>query len=329
MGVAADDAAPRPLPDPSSPASYGIGDGADDGAVSLPGRLERYGQARRRAKAVLHHLRGIDNGELRSPATPAQRAADRLDRCGEWLRFRHYHTVDRVRLTEAKFCQQHMLCQLCAIRRAAKQLGAYLDRLAVLQADGQAHRLALMTYTVRNGPDLCERIEHLRRGLRTLSERRRAIRKGNRGQSEWGAISGAVGTLEVTNRGRGWHPHAHMIVALDRWLDQSALSAEWKAVTGDSFVVGISRLDPAVPVAKSFAEVFKYALKFGDLSPAQIWAAAEALARQRLLFSLGCFRGVEVPDDLTDEPLDGLPYIEWLYRYLDGGGYSLASVDQP
>lgn len=274
---------------------------------------------------VLQHLRDLDNGApAPSAGADARRAAARLGRCGEWLRFRHYWTVDQMRLHEAPFCQQHMLCQLCAVRRAAKQLGAYLERFEALGPQlGPAPRLALMTYTVRNGPDLGGRMEHLRNGLKTLSERRRAIRKGNRGSSEWGAIAGAVGALEATNRGRGWHPHAHMIVVLDRWLDQAKLSAEWRAVTGDSFIVGITRLDPTRTAAQSFAEVFKYAVKFSDLSPAQIWTAARTLARQRMIFSLGLFRGVEVSEALTDEPIDDLPYVELLFRYMGNAGYSL------
>lgn len=324
-GVAPLDGAPRPLPDPLMLGGEGIEEGAEDGASRLPGRLERYGQARRRAISVLHHLRELDNGQAGpSPATDARRAAARLERCGEYLLFRNYYTVDRVRLHSAHFCQQHMLCQLCAVRRAAKQLGAYLERLdAVVQQLGHMPRLAMMTYTVKNGPDLIERDEHLRKGLKTLVQRRRDARTRGKGSTEWGAISGLVGALEVTNKGRGWHPHAHMIVVLDRWLDQRALSAEWRSITGDSFVVGITRIDPSRPVAEGFAEVFKYALKFSELSPAQIWTAARALAGQRRLFSLGCFRGVEVPESLLDEPLDGLPYVEWLFRYLDGVGYTM------
>jgi hypothetical protein len=114
-----------------------------------------------------------------------------------------------------------------------------------------------------------------------------------------------------------------MLVLLDRYVDQKALSAEWKSITGDSFVVGITRLDPSSSPFESFLEVFKYALKFSDLTPSQTWHAARVLAGQRLLFSMGCFRGVEVPEQLTDEPLDGLPYVEWLYRYYAGTGYTL------
>lgn len=317
---------PRPSPDTESAGNQMVQGRGEDSASMLPARLERYGKARRRARVVLDHLRALDNGGIAvGEALAARRAAARLERCGEHLLFRHYYTVDAMRLHSAEFCMQHTLCQFCAVRRAAKQLAAYLQRLEAIidQNGGVLPRLALMTYTVKNGPDLMERDKHLRDGLRRLTERRRDIRKGKRGSSEWGAIAGAVGALEITNRGNGWHPHAHMIVVLDRWLDQRAMSKEWHEVTGDSFVVGITRLDPERPLAEAFAEVFKYSLKFSDMEPAQVWQAARLLAGQRRIFSLGCFRGVQVPESLADEPLDGLPFVELLFRYIHGVGYSL------
>jgi hypothetical protein len=314
----------------------------------LPRKLERFGKARRRATEVLSYLderfkpsaptpQAAQEASSQTPdlalpaAAPApaaeeaigRRSAGRLARCGEYLLFRNYWTVDQVRLHAAEFCKQHLICPLCAIRRATKQTAAYLERFSIIMAEHPHLKPAFVTYTVKNGPDLVERMDHLRKGLRTLSERRRDIRKGKRGSSEWGALAGAVGTLEVTNRGKGWHPHAHMLVLLDRYVDQKALSQEWKSITGDSFVVGITRLDPEKPPIEAFVEVFKYALKFSDLTPAQIWHAARSLSGQRLLFSLGCFRGVEVPEELTDEPLDGLPYVEWFYRYSHELGYSM------
>jgi hypothetical protein len=43
---------------------------------------------------------------------------------------------------------------------------------------------------------------------------------------------------------------------------------------------------------------------------------------QRLIDSHGLMRGVEIPDNLTDEPLDDLPFVELLYRYIVGAGYA-------
>jgi hypothetical protein len=44
--------------------------------------------------------------------------------------------------------------------------------------------------------------------------------------------------------------------------------------------------------------------------------------------SFGILRGVEIPEELTDEPLDGLPYVELFYKYLSGAGYSLHYVQK-
>ena len=36
--------------------------------------------------------------------------------------------MDKVKLHAAQFCKAHLLCPLCAIRRGAKALAAYLER---------------------------------------------------------------------------------------------------------------------------------------------------------------------------------------------------------
>jgi hypothetical protein len=45
----------------------------------------------------------------------------RLTTCGDYLLFRHYFTIDAVRLHAASFCMKHLLCPLCAIRRGARR----------------------------------------------------------------------------------------------------------------------------------------------------------------------------------------------------------------
>lgn len=65
-------------------------------------------------------------------------------------------------------------------------------------------------------------------------------------------------------------------------------------------------------------EVFKYAVKFSDLTLEDNWHAAQILKGKRLLNSFGLFRGVEIPDSLLDEPLDELPYWDRFYRYFGG-----------
>lgn len=282
-----------------------------DEAELLGERIARYGQAHARSLLMLEHLRG-------APSPEATKTASGLATCGNYLHFREYFTVGKVRLHNATFCKQHLVCPLCAIRRGAKALGAYLTRWQVIQEERPELRPYLLTLTVKNGDDLEERQEHLTKALRKLMDRRRYFNAGTRGApyTELCKAEGAVYTLELTNKGNGWHPHCHMIVLAASAPSQSALSAEWHKITGDSMIVDCRPItgDPS----EGFMEVFKYAVKFSDLSLEDNWHAAQRLKGKRLLNSFGLFRGVQIPESLLDEPLDELPYWDRFYRYLGG-----------
>lgn len=278
-----------------------------DSAEALPRRIERYGKARERATQMADYAQSHNH----------QKEFRLLDGCGNYLQFRHYYTVDKVRLHAANLCRKHLLCPLCAIRRGSKALSAYLDRYQAIKAEKPKLRPFFVTFTVKNGPDLWERFLHLRQNLQRMHKRRSL----KRGQFEVEKAAGAVWSYEVTNRGNGWHPHAHAIWLCEDAPDERALKAEWEALTGDSFQVKVVAMEG--DEVDGFLEVFKYSLKFGDLDLADNWTAYETLSGENLLASFGCFRGVVVPEALLDEPLDDLPFIDLLYRYIKGVGYSL------
>jgi hypothetical protein len=308
--------------------------GGFDESGKLPDRLKRYAHARARA---LQNISQIDE-VLQVPHSPGHLWAEHLRKirprvaaCGDYLSFRDYYTVGKVRLHAANFCKIHQICPLCAIRRGSKSLEAYLSRLAIIQAKNPGLKLSMLTVTVKNGDDLAERFGHLKNSLKRLLERRRKALAGARGwHSEFSKIAGLVGSIEVTKDGAldgsssGWHPHAHMMILHWERFDYAELQAEWKKITGDSHVLNVTAAQHPDDPAQDFLEVFKYALKFSDLTPAENLHAYEVMRAHRLLFSAGLFWGVEVPETLTDEPLDDLPYIELLYQYLPGSGYSLA-----
>lgn len=281
-----------------------IEQGADT-AEALPRRLERYGKARDRAMQMADYT--FANGH--------QKEYRLLATCGNYLQFRHYYTVDKVRLHAAKLCRKHLLCPLCAIRRGSKALSAYLDRFAAIKAENPTLRPYFVTFTVKNGPDLWERFCHLRQNMQRMNK----ARGRKRGFSEVEKAAGAVWSYEVTNKGNGWHPHAHAIWLCEVEPDQRKLKAEWEALTGDSHQVKVVAME-GDPV-EGFLEVFKYSLKFGDLALDDNWTAYQVLSGENLLASFGVFRGVEVPEALTDEPLDDLPFVELLYAYVRGKGY--------
>ncbi|RRV27490.1 hypothetical protein EGJ86_24760, partial [Pseudomonas sp. o96-267] len=131
--------------------------GADE-AENFGDRIARYSQAHSRTLEMLEHLRGV-------PGVEATKTAASLATCGNYLHFREYFTVGKVRLHNATFCKQHLVCPLCAIRRGAKALGAYLARWQVIQEEHPELRPYLVTLTVKNGDDLEERQRHLTTSL--------------------------------------------------------------------------------------------------------------------------------------------------------------------
>lgn len=309
-----------------------------DSAEFLPGRIERYGKARAHALQTLAHVDQQLNGLDYFSRSRLDSIASRLRQCGSYLVFAHYYTVDTVRLTHATFCMTHLLCPLCAIRRGAKQVRAYLQRLEVILKDNPHLVPYLVTLTVANGPDLRERFNHLHASMRRYTDRMRDAAKKGVGYCELNKIRGAVWSYEVTSKGNGWHPHLHMVALVDpsnpidfdpKRPKASKLSKEWSGITGDSFIVDCRPIsgDPA----DGFVEVFKYALKFSELSPSDNLHAWEVLSGRRLVSSFGLFRGVDVPDDLTDAALEDLPFVRLFYRYTPSG-YSLegfAEADAP
>lgn len=299
----------------------------------LSGRVHRYGAAKTRQLEILNHIDCFVQQEPeQASAFALDRISPRMHHCGNYLVFNHYYTVDKVRLAKADFCKTHLLCPLCAIRRGAKQVQAYMEKMNLLLQDNPRLRPYMLTLTVKNGHDLSERFQHLSKSMKTLLVRRRDAMRG-KWTSELAKAFGGVFSYELTKSEHGWHPHVHMVVLCDpddpiafdlRNAKESQLSKEWLSVTGDSFVVDFRPIegDPVM----GFVEVFKYALKFSDLSPQENLAAYLALKGRRLTGSFGLFRDVEVPDEMTDDLYSELPFIELFYRYTKHG-YSMFRVN--
>ena len=296
----------------------------DEGAKSSDSgkRLSRYGTARKVTNAL---LATISDDELRSIgiSKPA-----RVRDCGNALWFRDYYTIGQHKLSGGCFCHKTLICGLCAILRGSKLLASYLARMKLVQVLEPNLRPVMVTLSVRNGEDLSERLDHLRHSMKLLHGRRHNKRQ----PSVMHEVAGGVFSVEVVNNGNGWHPHAHAIWMVDQdhesltnsrmWALQK-LSPEWHAITGDSFIVDarpITPTDEANPYAAGFCEVFKYAVKPAELGRDRLLEAFPILSGQRLVGAFGCFYGIKEPTKFTDDldGLRGLPYFEYLYRFLHG-----------
>lgn len=274
------------------------------GTDGLADRLRRYGTAKANALAFVRYLAECGEGKL----------ADALRGCGNQLVFRDYFTVGQVRLAHMCTCKKHLICPLCAIRRGAKSVRVYAAKVAELVAADAALVPYLVTFTVRNGPDLAERFAHLSGHLRAYHKRR----TGSRQRGEVRKAAAAVWSFEFTNRGRGWHPHVHAIWLCREAPDMHRLRDEWKSITGDSFMVDVRPVqgDPV----DAFLEVFKYAVKFSELDDGRRLAAYRTLKGRRLQGSFGAFRGLDVDPRDSDDLLEELPFIERLFCF-SGRGY--------
>lgn len=315
-----------------NPRSDELAGGSDQGFSKFDDRITNYGNRRKDTRKFLLWLRSQDFGTR----PDIQAVQSKIAGCANWLVFNNYYTVDQIRLASAHSCDKHLLCSFCAARRGSKYVQRYLDRLKTVMQGNPHLKPVMLTLTTVNGNDLEERFTHFMKSLRKLLMKRRNAKKGMSATELEKAVAG-VYSVEVTNKGRGWHVHLHAVLLLDTWIDREELSREWQAITRDGSKIldirllakGADVLDSAGEISpklvEAFAEVFKYALKFSDLDHGDRLHAWETMRGKRLVGSWGAFRGVKPPEGVLDDLLDDLPFIRLIYRF-SGKSYDLASA---
>jgi hypothetical protein len=85
-------------------------------------------------------------------------------------------------------------------------------------------------------------------------------------------------------------------------------------------------VSPEEKKLKAICEVFRYALKFGEMEIEDQVHAYKVLRGKRLVRDFGSLHGVKIPDDLHDTIEDELklqPYIDLMYEYSAKKGYFL------
>lgn len=238
-------------------------------------------------------------------------------------------SAGRLRVAGAIRCGRHLLCETCAIFRGLEILRRMVPVYTQVSKDSPDFSWKLVTLTVKNGPDLAERIEHLRASYRRLEQcRRDELRgKGRQWSQYWTQQAGGLGSIEVTrNKETGeWHPHLHLVVCSYQPYgkdDTSRMAADWWAATGDSYVVDVRELRTEGGPAKNLAEVAKYALKAAGLDNPSRLIAWETMRGRRLFLTFGALRGVEL--EPSEAPLlESLIPLSWQAGRFVPGGASL------
>jgi len=305
---------------------------ADDTQEGHEKRLNRYAQAKARQQLIVDHII-VRNAEGDKP--PLIRELKALTECGSFLIFRYYLQPSIYRLIGGCTCKKHLLCALCAIRRAAKCIAVYSEKLDHVLQSGE-YEAVFITLTIKNGEDLTERFEHLQGSVKALLHKRRnSLAKRPKTYTVFKEVVGAVYSYEVTYKAEtGFHPHLHMIGLVPKGRFQytektikkkavqvpeelwSGLVKDWQEITGDSFIVDVRSVDNRDGFLAALVETFKYALKLNDMDPEVQVECYERLKARRLLGSLGLLFGVKLPDDLNDELLpEDLEWIDIVYQY--------------
>lgn len=251
----------------------------------------------------------------------------RLRDCGGYMMFREWLDTGIVSLRAATFCNRTRLCPGCAHWSAVRTVVKWVPKFENLLCRGDLVPL-LVTFTIRDGDDLAERLTVLRSGLSAVGKRVREARRGN-SKSAFSGVVGAVARIEV-KRGKNsgqWHPHAHALVLRERlrMFPLSDMQAEWRSLVGrgnlnvrlaysarsmiESGVVDQVRLHA------DLAEVIKYTMKFGEMSPADVVEAWQVIHGKRMAFSLGaCYGMKEQPAAPDQDELSG-EWRDWSCRY--------------
>ena len=145
------------------------------GIENLNQRLQRYAGAKSRALDMANYIKteDVSNNENR-------KLVKKLGDCASYLVFKHYYTENKVILHGMKTCRQQLLCPFCALRRAAKHVKAYWDKVAVVKAENPELQLYFVTLTVKDGESLRERFNHLVKAERRYKQGRRDALKGQK-----------------------------------------------------------------------------------------------------------------------------------------------------
>jgi hypothetical protein len=195
---------------------------------------------------------------------------------------------------------------------------AYEDKLARV-IEGRSDLIpAMITLTLKNGPDLAERLDHFKESWKAQGG---AVRKAKSNPDkntplEWNLVAGSVSAIEVTYGVDGWHVHLHAFVLLTGYVDYKKLSKEWQRFTGDSKIVDVRKCRGGIMAG--LVEVLKYSTKFSSMTNAQIYEVYRTCKSSRLINSQGVLRGV-LGGDIDEDDISKMtgPYRDFYARWFE------------
>ncbi len=155
--------------------------------------------------------------------------SERARTCATWLQY-NVSAEGEKQLSAVNFCQLR-LCPMCTARRARKAAWKLSQVLNLVEAQHGA-KFLFLTLTMKNvpGDKLGEALSQLTEAWDRFLDQK-AIKR---------SIRGWFRAIEITRSGRNYHPHIHVILAVDadyfsresrkngKYLNQSDLIDRWQ-----------------------------------------------------------------------------------------------------
>lgn len=233
------------------------------------------------ATPFIHSGWATNRGKLRAALVRTNQSPSRVQRfdyCGRDASI--YVQYDGGKMVDAQVrgsCCRDRMCLVCGRKRSQRWAGVVRT---VFQPKKPPLFITLTLGGNSNEP-LAEKLNRLISGFRAL--RQTPIWKQK--------VFGGIAFLEVKRTRERWHPHLH-ILADGRYIESGWLSQVWHAITGDSFIVDVRRVQN---LRECLNYVSKYASKPIDrslfTSEDLLCEAILALKGRRLIVSFGKFYG--------------------------------------
>jgi len=310
----------------------------------------KFEKSKKHTRSILDYWDSIKE----NPLTPNMNA--NIYNCGSWLKFRHYDQINKKTLYKARFCKKDKICPACAARRAAKQVQKVMLQLQSNKdiIDGYWYYIVLPVKH-NMGEDFMIVFNRLQNALKKINQSIRNQSRNKFSNNWFSQFDGIMYSIEETKTDNGWNIHANLLCRSQKlvtglikkgnnydtfWSLEAVETLKNIAEGSHNISISPINIKEEKDLLKNLQEVFKYSLKFQDLSPDDLLTAYLCLYKKRLLGTMGTLRNLKTDVELNGDDVENQIFIETLMIYtskytLRGhqmgktykNGYSIYSTD--
>ena len=269
--------------------------------------IEKFTKSQQLKSKIIPYLESNYPWVLKNP-----NRKQRIRECCNMVAFRRYLETGDIQLVSSNFCKYDRICIACATKRAMRMIKKFKDGVQKHELYEKKRYYIVLTIRHKQWDTLTELMDRLMLYKDKLARSyRNSKRESHKSKSFFSQFDGMVVSIEISHRGTSWrHPHINILACSDndihievwkhiRWDINEELQAEWLEITnGTSFIHNIRKINVQKNhfTRSGIWEVFKYAIKFSDLSVEQLWEimVAQHKHQYRFFATYGIFRGWEI-----------------------------------